>query len=475
MYCEQTRRWRRRGGWLLALLWLAGCGGAGRPPRGEDGGAEPDGGGTDGTLDGGPDAVPPEEGGTVDGGLEVFAWVSAGDVEGRDLTGYLRGMQLDDGRVVFCYGAADQFGGFTAYDPATDEWTLSVSVPNVATLGCAHMTQLEDGLVVWGGGATEMGDGLEGNRYYFEPGGALGPSPDTGGLESLLYDPAIDTFSRGPTLQEMRGMEAGVAWPGPGGGLVLVGGVRGYLNPAPPPGVGESYRMYLSDPLASAERYDPASNRWVAIASMRQPRWGHGLVALPDGTLLAMGGYQDPIRDELYQGEPTATAERYDPASDRWTSVAPMPEGRAFFAAAVLPSGKVLVAGGFGPGQRIRSTSWLYDPGADRWEEAERMPQAAALSGMAVLEDGSVLLVGGIRGWRPRPGSAVHFVTTVQRYREGRGWSLGVPVPDPWLSPAVVALRDGRVLVAGGYGVGSTGWTRTSPGAVITDRSLLDD
>ncbi|HEV2393015.1 MAG TPA: kelch repeat-containing protein, partial [Verrucomicrobiae bacterium] len=43
--------------------------------------------------------------------------------------------------------------------------------------------------------------------------------------------------------------------------------------------------------LDSAELYDPAAAGWAVTASMNSPRFGHTATLLPDGQVLAAGGF----------------------------------------------------------------------------------------------------------------------------------------------------------------------------------------
>ena len=67
------------------------------------------------------------------------------------------------------------------------------------------------------------------------------------------------------------------------------------------------------------------------------------VVRLADGRVLATGG-------ETAYGT-TASAEIWDPATNTWTALPPMPEPRAMGAATLLGDGTVLIAGGYGPRQ----------------------------------------------------------------------------------------------------------------------------
>ena len=110
-------------------------------------------------------------------------------------------------------------------------------------------------------------------------------------------------------------------------------------------------------------RFDPATTQWSEIGQPFAVLWNpesgpvretpgtlrlHALVArLPDGRVLVAGG------DGAYQGASldganvTASAEAYDPATDTWSPLPPMPEPRAGGAAVVLADGSVLLVGGY--------------------------------------------------------------------------------------------------------------------------------
>jgi hypothetical protein len=62
--------------------------------------------------------------------------------------------------------------------------------------------------------------------------------------------------------------------------------------------------------LKSAERYDPATDRWTDAGSLDVARWLHTAVLLPGGSILVTGG-----RGEA---NPLASEERYDSATNKW-------------------------------------------------------------------------------------------------------------------------------------------------------------
>ncbi|HYO54298.1 Kelch repeat-containing protein, partial [Archangium sp.] len=90
--------------------------------------------------------------------------------------------------------------------------------------------------------------------------------------------------------------------------------------------------------LASADLYDPASHTWSATGSLRTARSGHVTAVLPSGKVLIAGG-----RDAY--GSLTS-AELYDLATGTWSTAPTLGQTRHEATATVLPSGKVLVVGG---------------------------------------------------------------------------------------------------------------------------------
>jgi hypothetical protein len=90
------------------------------------------------------------------------------------------------------------------------------------------------------------------------------------------------------------------------------------------------------------EVYDPAANRWTALAYVPTAR-DHLAVAAVSGRLYAVGG-----RIDGNYSRNLASNEVYDPATSRWEQRAPMPTARSGIAAAVL-EGQMFVFGGEGP------------------------------------------------------------------------------------------------------------------------------
>jgi hypothetical protein len=83
----------------------------------------------------------------------------------------------------------------------------------------------------------------------------------------------------------------------------------------------------------------------------------------------------------------TAAHERYDPATDTWTTLAPLPTARSAAAAAAL-GGRIWVAGGEVP--RLFAVNEVYDVASDRW--CGDTPMAIPRHGIAAVALGDRIL-----------------------------------------------------------------------------------
>jgi hypothetical protein len=193
-----------------------------------------------------------------------------------------------------------------------------------------------------------------------------------------------------------------------------------------------------NDWLASAEVYDPATGTWSPTGSMTTPRSKFSAIVLPSGKVLVAGGYR---HDYL------ASAEVYDPATGTWTPTGSMTTPRADAPAVLLPSGKVLVLGGINQYVGTQSAE-LYDPATGTWSDAGSMvaqrwgyPRSVAV---ALLSSGKVLVTGGGHYSEETLSSAELYDPTTNT------WALtgSMTVPRGFHSASV--LPSGKVLVVGG-------------------------
>jgi hypothetical protein len=174
-----------------------------------------------------------------------------------------------------------------------------------------------------------------------------------------VYDPVAGTVSAGPSLLQGRGRPCAAVLPD--GRVLVVGGSRGVTSPA-----GETD----GSPLATCEIFDGAS--WSRTGGMSYARVLHQLAVLPDGSVMAIGGYG------CVAGRPDApgylrSCEVWDPTTGRWYPLPDMGQARGRHAAA-LSGGKVWVAGGE---QAAPYQIEVFDPATRTWAVSPAAAPAA--------------------------------------------------------------------------------------------------
>ena len=275
----------------------------------------------------------------------------------------------------------------------------SMSVPRAAHTA----TLLPTGEVLIAGGCTVSGCELDRN-----------------GATAELYDPARDRFTKTGSMRAPRvGHSATLLRTG----SVLVAG--GWHEEAQ---------------TATAELYDPASGVFSRTGSLAAPRGAFTASLLPDGKVLIAGGAR--------AGRSIRTAELYDPATGSFQATGAMRTARSAHAAALLPGGRVLVVGGMGERGRVLAGAEIYDAKTGKWTTVGRLRVARHKHAAAALREGRVLVLGGsdARDFRGRHASAELYDPRRRRFVAVRPLvARRFKLPD-----AVAALPSGAILVAGG-------------------------
>ena len=203
-------------------------------------------------------------------------------------------------------------------------------------------------------------------------------------------------------------------------------------------GFGPSF-VYGSPTPTAYEAYDPASDTWTPKASAPTVRALAGAGVINDKLYVVGGCFYSDCR--IFY---TNTLEVYDPTSNSWATLAPMPTARSQMAVGVIGA-KLYVAGGMqqcAPCTPL-ATLEVYDPSTNTWTTKSPMPTAVTLAAGAVV-NGIMYVIGGV--------STVGIVATVQAYD---------PVSDTWSTKAsmptarswgAAAVANGLVYVMGGMG-----------------------
>ncbi|KAK2830714.1 hypothetical protein Q5P01_018645 [Channa striata] len=188
--------------------------------------------------------------------------------------------------------------------------------------------------------------------------------------------------------------------------------------------------------VSTLSRYDPRFNTWLHLASMRQRRT-HFSLAASGGRLFAIGGRN--VEGLL------ATTESYLPSSNTWQMRAPMEVPRCCHASATLPSGDILVTGGYINCAYSRSVA-CYNVETDTWTEKASMETPRGWHCSAAL-GGKVYVVGGSQ--LGPSGERVDVLSVEVFTPESGVWSRAAPLLLGVSTAGLSTLADKLYLLGG--------------------------
>jgi uncharacterized repeat protein (TIGR01451 family) len=318
------------------------------------------------------------------------------------------------------------------YDPALNTWTLVNPMQTARAFPAGAL--LPDGTVLVAGGQTggntplkesEIYDPVSGNwssttntlqtpRYFYTltllPNGkalAAGGSTTSGTTNAAeLYDPTTKMWSSTGNMTVARNLHAASLLPN--GQMLVTGGSASI----------------------SAESYDYTTGTWTNLGALPTTYSQHTSTLLPNGRmLLAAGG--------------TTASTLYDPSLGSWSpTTAPMASGRTGGITRLLPSGKVLTAGGY------NGFSWLagceiFDAAVGTWSATDSLVTSRSGHTGFLLADVKVLVTGGYNSL---------YLASTEVYDSTTGhWSPGGSLHAARSVHTGTLLPNGKVLVAGGY------------------------
>ncbi|MDC4226888.1 MAG: hypothetical protein MPW15_22265 [Candidatus Manganitrophus sp.] len=188
-----------------------------------------------------------------------------------------------------------------------------------------------------------------------------------------------------------------------------------------------------------------ASGEWSIKAPLSAPR-SHPAVAVYDGKIYSFGGGGPAFKS-------LNLSEVYDPKTDRWSSLRPMPTLRSGAMAATIGDAIYVIGGGFKkPDGKFKflTTVELYFPKEDRWETGPDLLQPHDYPASTIL-DGKIYIIGGhhpnATEGGPQTDPAFSFS---ERWSPGmKGWEEIAPMPTPRFAASAV-VTHGQLWALGG-------------------------
>ena len=193
--------------------------------------------------------------------------------------------------------------------------------------------------------------------------------------------------------------------------------------------------------ISEAELYDPASGKFIPSAHpMTSARSNHIAALLPSGKVLLAGGVDGT-------GAPLASAELYDPTADTFLATSrPMSAARRYFQAVSLRDGRVLLAGGFDASFTALDTAEIYDPAADTFTPTgHAMTQPRTFFTMTLLQSGKVLIAGGAESFTAYTATAEVYDPATDTFT-----ATATPMSDERAGHSATLLNSGKVLLDSG-------------------------
>lgn len=238
------------------------------------------------------------------------------------------------------------------FDPATGAWTPTGPM-NYARYGASAITLTNGRVLIVGSRTDSIIFSVAVDPHAFDTAEIYDPATgrftlagELPGIDRAALEAAGEPGANPMPTDEGAPLDVGTLVPLQDGGAALIGQTRWW--------------KHVAD-ITRSFRFDAGSGSWSEIgqtwAFVNQPTAvplttpgvrnvsGTFVAEMPDGRLLVAGGGGNSP-DGFGGRHATDVAELYDPATNTWVTLPPLPEGRSSGAVATLADGSVVLVGG---------------------------------------------------------------------------------------------------------------------------------
>jgi len=232
----------------------------------------------------------------------------------------------------------------------------------------------------------------------------------------------------------------------------------------------DSSQVTNSDNAASAFLFDPATNLvvWQEDNALYTPRSEHVQVAMHNGNVLVVGGWNDGT---LFPA--TANFEIFDPVARQFTpGDDPLTVGTLGLGWADLGAEGILLCGGSVPQGSDASAVTAECNRIDLQGNvfpAPALPQPVSHLAMAALPDGGVIAMGGVIDDHA-DNAEVPATAQAWRWDGLNSWTVVFGMNEARAHHRAIPLANGEVMVVGGTQTGGTVFPRPSGAVACTER-----
>ncbi len=182
---------------------------------------------------------------------------------------------------------------------------------------------------------------------------------------------------------------------------------------------------------------------FLPASNMTSARGSHTATLLPSGKVLIAGGYYTISIGDIGKAGTHASAELYDAVTGTFTATGGMATARFWHTATLLGSGKVLIAGGTTDGSTSLGSCEMYDPVASTFAATSSMTAAREAHTATLLPNGKVLVAGGV--------GDNGYLASAELYDPASGAFMATgSMTTARNDHTATLLPSGKVLVAGG-------------------------
>ncbi|HEY2588597.1 MAG TPA: kelch repeat-containing protein [Tepidisphaeraceae bacterium] len=197
------------------------------------------------------------------------------------------------------------------------------------------------------------------------------------------------------------------------------------------------------EPTTASEVFDPATNTWTSLAPMPVGETHMGVAT--DGTSIYVAGGYTLAPGTIYQIFATANVFRYDIATNTWSTYVSLPAARGAGAMVYL-DGQLHFMDGVDVNRNGQTEHWVLNPSDANptWVNSTSVPETANHTA-AVILNGDIVIVGG-----QSTDDDSSTITKVWEFDPTTNqWSALANMPIP-RSHAMVDVIDNHIVVAGG-------------------------
>lgn len=367
---------------------------------------------------------------------------------------------LPDGSVLVAGGYTETGEATTSlvekFSPTSNHWTPMA--PMLDQRGGHGLVVLPSGKVLATGGFNAA---------------AQAPSGDFILARCEVYDAGANTWTRAASLATPRKRHrSAVLTAGPNAGkVIVVGGQDAATDFGSAFDTVNEVFWFFGTHTATCEIYNPAGDTWASTGSLNTARSRHALVALPDGDILVIGGFNGDSDSGIVALD---TIERYSAAAGTWSVVATMSTARERPAAVLRDDGKVVIWGGW-----ATEPITIFDPTTNVLIDVTGPGVNLLECAIIVEENGKVAICGGFDptaygfDYTSSPPDYGFVDSLPPSYSYDPKSSVFVLKADDTLDDGppmltrraghvLVELSDSRILAIGGGGVGESDSLRES-------------